>query len=134
MKGIKSEAKRKHQSDSNLPKSLCELEASIAKKDEEDAIKLGHTWRKFFGYIQMCNITQDLNIVLFNESSVRIYHELSRHDIIYIDATRKLFSDEYTNTNVFSTTPWSYEIRILRIHQSQYQNLFQVVTPQILLA
>ena len=94
MKGIKSEAKRKYQSDNNLAKSLYELQVSISTEDEESAVKLGHTFRKFFGYIETCNITQELNIVLFNEASVRLYHELSQHDIIYIDATGKLFANE----------------------------------------
>ncbi|CAB3989112.1 Hypothetical predicted protein [Paramuricea clavata] len=94
MKGIKSESKKKHQSCKNLAKSLCELEASMKLKDEDAAIELGDTWRKFFGYIQLCNVTPELNIVLFNEASVRIFHDLSKHDIIYIDATGKLFADE----------------------------------------
>ncbi len=55
MRGIKSESMKRHQSDGNIAKSLCELEASMKQEDEEHAIKLGHTWRKFFGYIQLCN-------------------------------------------------------------------------------
>ncbi len=94
MKGIKEEANKQHQSDSNLAKSLSELQTTIANQDERDAIKLGQTWRKFFGYIQLCNIKPDLNIVLFNEASVRLYHELSARDIIYIDATGNLFAKE----------------------------------------
>ena len=93
MRGIKAESQKKHQSDSHLAKSLCELEASIKSEDEQNAIKLGHTWRKFFGYIQLCNVTPELNIALFNEASVRIFHELAKQDIIYIDATGKLFAD-----------------------------------------
>ena len=95
MRGIKSESKKKHQSDKNLAKSLCDLEASIKQEDEHNAIKLGHTWRKFFGYIQLCNVTPELSVVLFNEASVRIFHELSKQDIIYIDATGKLFANEH---------------------------------------
>jgi hypothetical protein len=69
-------------------------------KDEDAAIELGHTWRKFFGYIQLCNVTPELNIVLFNEASVRIFHNLSKHDIIYIDATGKLFADKLNHTRL----------------------------------
>jgi hypothetical protein len=82
MRGIKSESKKKHQSDKHLAKSLCGLEASMKQKDEDASIELGHTWRNFFGYIQLCNVTPELNIVLFNEASVRIFHDLSKHDII----------------------------------------------------
>jgi flagellar biosynthesis regulator FlbT len=39
-------------------------------------------------------VTPDINVVLFNEASVRIFHELSKQDIIYIDATGKLFANE----------------------------------------
>ena len=39
-------------------------------------------------------MSPDINIVLFNEASLRLYHELSRHDIIYIDATGNLFANE----------------------------------------
>ena len=42
----------------------------------------------------MCNIKPDLNIALFNEVSVRLYHELSAKDIIYIDATGNFFATE----------------------------------------
>lgn len=69
MKGIKSESKKKHQFDANLANTLCELEASIKEEDEADTIRLGHSWRKFFGYIQFCNVAADLNIVMFNEAS-----------------------------------------------------------------
>ena len=96
MKGIKTAAKSKYQSDNNLTKSLSDLSIAIAREDEDRAIKLQHTWRKFFGYIQMCNMSPEINIVLFNEASVRIYHELSKQDIIYIDATGNLFSNEKT--------------------------------------
>ena len=94
MKGIKEEANKKHQSDKNVAKSLSDLQVTIANEDERNAIKLGQTWRKFFGYIQMCNIKPDLNIVLLNEASVRLYHELSARDILYIDATGNLFARE----------------------------------------
>jgi hypothetical protein len=94
MKGIKEEANKKHQSDRNVAKSLSDLQVTIANEDERNAIKLGQTWRKFFGYIQMCNTKPDLNIVLLNEASVRLYHELSARDILYIDATGNLFSRE----------------------------------------
>ena len=94
MKGIKAEAKARHQGDHDLTKSLSQLHVSTAKKDENHAINLGHSWRKFFGHIQMCNMSPTINIVLFNEASLRLYHELSRHDIVYIDATRNLFANE----------------------------------------
>jgi hypothetical protein len=51
-------------------------------------------WRKLFGYIQHFNLTNNINLVLFNEASVRVYHELAKYDIVYIDATGKLFSAE----------------------------------------
>ena len=94
MKRIKEEANKKHQSDSDLAKSLSELQVIISNDDEKNAVKLGQTWKKFFGYIQMCNIKPDLNIALFDEASVRLYHELSARDIIYIDATGNLFATE----------------------------------------
>ena len=94
MKGIKAEAKARHQGDHDLTKSLSQLHDSIAKEDENHAINLGHSWRKFFGYIQMYNMSPTINIVLFNEASLRLYHELSRHDIVYIDATGNLFANE----------------------------------------
>ena len=94
MKRVKEEANKKHQSDSDLAKSLSELQVIISNDDEKNAVKLGQTWRKFFGYIKMCNIKPDLNIALFNEASVRLYHELSARDIIYIDATGNLFATE----------------------------------------
>ncbi len=85
-------ANKQHQSDSNLAKSLLELQVTIANQDEKDGIKLGQMCRKFFGYIQLCNIKPDLNIVLFNEALVR--HKLSARHIIYIDATGNLFAKE----------------------------------------
>jgi hypothetical protein len=52
----------KKQSNINLVKSLCDLEASIKKSDENDAIRLGHTWR-----IQLYNVTPDINVVLHSQ-------------------------------------------------------------------
>ena len=48
MKGIKSEAKRKYQSDNNLAKSLYELQVSISTEDEESAVKLMAYVQKIF--------------------------------------------------------------------------------------
>ena len=39
--------------------------------------------------------------MLFNEASVRIFHDLSKHDIIYIDATGKLFADKLNHLRLF---------------------------------
>ena len=62
MEHIKEEANKKHQLDSYLAESLTELQATISNDDEKRAIKLSQTWRKFFGYIQMCNNKADLDI------------------------------------------------------------------------
>ncbi|CAB3979111.1 kDa in NOF-FB transposable element [Paramuricea clavata] len=70
------------------------LALSKEREDEKNAMELGHMWRKLFGYIQHFNLTNNINLVLFNEASVRLYHELANYDTVYIDATGKLFSDE----------------------------------------
>ena len=57
-------------------------------------MEVRHMWRKLFGYIQHFNLTKNINLVLFNEASVRLYHKLASYNTVYIDATGKLFSDE----------------------------------------
>lgn len=51
MKGIRAAAKRKSQFDKNLYTSISHLQHSIKKNDEDNAIRLGHMWRKCFGYV-----------------------------------------------------------------------------------
>ena len=82
MKCIRAAAKRKDQFDKNLYTSISHMQHSIAQDDEDKSIRLGHKWRKCFGYIcfgyiQLCNLTKDVNLVLFNEASVRLYHKLA---------------------------------------------------------
>ena len=61
-------------------------------RDEAKAIELKHAHRKMFGYVQHCNITSGaVNIVLCSEASIRLYHELCQRDIVYLDATGRLF-------------------------------------------
>jgi hypothetical protein len=94
IKNIRAAAKKKTQFDKNLCTAISCLQQSVSREDEEDALKVGHMWRKLFGYIQHFNLTNNINLVLFNEASVRVYHELAKYDIVYIDATGKLFSAE----------------------------------------
>ena len=93
-RNIRAAAKRKTQFGENLLTAISYLQQSIAREDEQNAIDVGHMWRKLFGYIQHFNLTNNINLVLFNEASVRLYHEIAKYDTVYIDATGKLFSDE----------------------------------------
>ena len=48
MKHIKEEANKKHQSDSNLAKSLSELQVIISNDDEKNAVKSGENFSATF--------------------------------------------------------------------------------------
>ena len=63
-------AKKKTQIDKNLFTAISYLQQSIEREDE-NATEVRHMWRKLFGYIQHFNLTKNINLVLFNEASVR---------------------------------------------------------------
>ena len=76
----------------DLRLSIDKVREEIKKADEENAINLCQENRKFFGYIQFCNIAKEVNIALFTEGSLRWYHESCKRDYIFTDATGGLFS------------------------------------------
>ena len=51
----------------------------LKKNDETGCLAKGLAFRKIFGFMQSITFTQtELKVVLFNESSVRLYHDLSK--------------------------------------------------------
>ena len=72
--------------------SIDKLREEIKKADEENAINLCQENRKFFGYVQFCNIAKEINIALFTEGSLRWYHESCKRDYIFTNATGGFFS------------------------------------------
>ena len=75
----------------DLRLSIDKVREEIKKADEENAINLCQENRKFFGYVQFCNIAKEVNIALFTEGSLRWYHESCKRDYIFTDATGGLF-------------------------------------------
>ena len=55
----------------DLRLSIDKVREEIKKADEENAINLCQENRKFFGYVQFCNIAKEVNIALFTEGSLR---------------------------------------------------------------
>ena len=85
---IKLEALHEIKSFENVHKNLLTLQEKLNKNDETECLPNGLAFRKIFGFIQSITFTQtELKVVLFNESSVRLYHDLSKNEIFRIGAT-----------------------------------------------
>ena len=87
---MKYEASRQSGSE-DLLTNLNDLRRKIKDEDETHGIKVAQQNRTFFVYIQHCNISKDVNIVLTREGSIRWMHETAKRDYFFIDATRSLF-------------------------------------------
>ena len=60
----------------------------LKKNDETECLAKRLAFRKIFGFIQSITFIQtELKVELFNESSARLYHDLSKKEILGIDAT-----------------------------------------------
>ena len=81
---IKHEAFHEINSFENVHKYLLTLHEKLKKNDETECL----AFRKIFGFIQSITFKRtELKVVLFNELSVRLYHDLSKKEILGIDAT-----------------------------------------------
>ena len=87
---IKYEASQQSSSE-DLLTNLNDLRRKIKDEDETQAVKVAQQNRTFFGYIQHCNISKDVNIVLTREGLIRWMHETAKRDYFFIDATGSLF-------------------------------------------
>ena len=50
----------------------------LKKNDETCCLAKGLAFRKIFGFVSITFTQTELKVVLFNESSVRLYHDLSK--------------------------------------------------------
>ena len=85
---IKHKALHEINSFDNIHKNLLTLQEKLKKNSETECLAKGLAFRKISGFIQSITSTQTkLKVVLFNESSVRLYHHLSKKELLGIDAT-----------------------------------------------
>ena len=83
-------AKARHEADSveRLSKAVLDLQKELQVRDEKEAIKLGHTFRNEFGYINCPVVSEnELSIILMDQPMVMLYHQTVKNDILFIDAT-----------------------------------------------
>ena len=85
---IKHEALHEINSFDNVHKNLLTLQEKLKKNDETECLAKGLAFRKIFDFRQSITFIQtELKVELFNESSARLYHDLSKKEILGIDAT-----------------------------------------------
>ena len=85
---IKNEAMHEINSFENLHKQLIDLQIKLEKEDEKQCLNNGLMFRKLFGYIHSIIVTNhELKVVLLEERSIILFHNLASKDIVYLDAT-----------------------------------------------
>ena len=83
--------------------ALLALQKKFRLEDEQEALSLGQGYRRIFGYIHTIEITNDeIKISLFTEGTVRIFHQLCRKDILYIDATGSFVNKAKSFKRIFN--------------------------------
>ena len=75
---------------SDLHRILLSIDKEQNEEDEQNAVLLGHDFHVngIRGYIQGINVDNlHIQLVLFDEPLIWLFHVLSTHDILYLDAT-----------------------------------------------
>ena len=92
---ISSRAKKDQRTLEGLEEKIKNIGKEIRMHDKERADECERsTQRKFFGYIQSATVSDDcLRIVLVEEDTTRLYHQVAASAIFYVDATGGLFED-----------------------------------------
>ena len=93
---VKSEVTSLHRKKNKIHQFILDVADQILLEDKADAKKRKEK-RKIWVYVQNLSVTSCLKIVLFTESTIRLYHKVCQNDIVYIDATGRvtLESKEY---------------------------------------
>ena len=100
---IKSEATKHNNTIKGMYAALLALQKKFRLEDEQEALSLGQGYRRIFGYIHTIEITNDeIKISLFTEGTVRIFHQLCRKDILYIDATGSFVNKAKSFKRIFN--------------------------------
>ena len=85
---IKAEAIKEINSFEVLHSLLTKLQEKLYKQDKENNKEKGLVFRKLFGFLQSIITTkQELKVIMFEEKSIRLFHNLAVKDIVYLDAT-----------------------------------------------
>ena len=64
------------------------LQAELKELDKQEALKLDHTLRNKFGFIQRPSITYfESSLTLIDQPTTMFYHGRAKDDILFIDAT-----------------------------------------------
>ena len=74
---------------SKIPQIILDVADQILLEDKADAKKKKEK-RKIWRYVQNLSVSPCLKIVLFTESTIRLYHKVCQNDIVYIDATGRV--------------------------------------------
>ena len=79
------------------------LRKELKNKDEQEVLSLCHKFRRMFGYIHDFSITNDhIKVLLFDESMIRIYHQIIHKDNLYIDCSGYLVSQIHNISRIFN--------------------------------
>lgn len=84
----KSEVTSLHGKKNKIHKFILDVADQILLEDKVDAKKRKQK-RKIWD-VQNLSVSPCLKIVLFTESTIRLYHKVCQNDIIYIDATGRV--------------------------------------------
>ena len=86
---VKSEVTSLHRKKNKIHQFIIDAADQILLEDKADT-KKRKAKRKIWGYIQNLSVSPSLKIVLFTESTIRLYHKVCQNDIVYIDATGRI--------------------------------------------
>ena len=91
---IKAEVMREMNSFEFLHKRLLDLQKDLIDKDSKKALESGASFRKIFGFLQSFSSTNsELRIILYHEKEIRLFHDLCKKDIVYLDATGNIITE-----------------------------------------
>ena len=86
---VKSEVTSFHRKKNKIHQFILDVADQILLEDKADAKKRKEK-RKIWVYVQNLSVTSCLKIVLFTESTIRLYHKVCQNGIVYIDATGRV--------------------------------------------
>ena len=85
---IKAEAIHDINSFEVLHAELLKKQKNFIDDDQKSTLKTKSASRKIFGFLQSFMLTNDeFKAILFHEKEIRLFHDLCRKDIVYLDAT-----------------------------------------------
>ena len=97
---IKNQVKKQKTSLTNIHSDLMTLQEQLKNSDEQEALSLCHDFRRMFEYIQHHKWSY-LKDLLFDEGTIRIYHQIVPKDILYIDCSGYLVSQIHNISRIF---------------------------------